>query len=199
MPVDVLALVGPTGVLLLVFFLHQHFRYLISVESSSLFRSVFVWVVCSLRCCCTSQNAIYLIECKRYSMQYIGQTNQKVSRRTNSHSFGINANDGQGYATYVALYFNTDFHSLEDFRFVMVISTIDSTKSFLNLISKFNRRFFDLVSKFNVGLKCFCNKAYRNLNYDNLLYKFRKNSACIDFSTQSRKIILRYRFGTTEM
>ena len=52
-------------------------------------------------------------------MQYIGQTNQKVSRRTNSHSFGINANDGQGYATYVALYFNTDFHSLDDFRFVM--------------------------------------------------------------------------------
>ena len=30
---------------------------------------------------CTSQNVIYLIECKRCNMQYIGQTNQKVSKR----------------------------------------------------------------------------------------------------------------------
>ena len=30
---------------------------------------------------CTSQNVIYLIECKRCNMQYIGQTNQQVSKQ----------------------------------------------------------------------------------------------------------------------
>ena len=39
---------------------------------------------------CTSQNVIYLIECKRCNMQYIGQTNQHVSKRMNSHRFDIN-------------------------------------------------------------------------------------------------------------
>ena len=46
---------------------------------------------------CTSQNVIYLIECKRCNMQYIGQTNQQVSKRMNSHRFDINTYDGQSY------------------------------------------------------------------------------------------------------
>ena len=51
---------------------------------------------------CTSQNVIYLIECKRCNMQYIGQTNQQVSKRMYSHRFDINNYDDQGYATNVA-------------------------------------------------------------------------------------------------
>ena len=51
---------------------------------------------------CTSQNVIYLIECKRCNKQYIGQTNQQVSRRMTSHRFDINTYDDQGYATNVA-------------------------------------------------------------------------------------------------
>ena len=69
---------------------------------------------------CTSQNVIYLVECKRCNMQYIGQTNQQVSRRMNSHRFDINTYDGQGYATNVALHFNSDSHSVDDFRFVPI-------------------------------------------------------------------------------
>ena len=69
---------------------------------------------------CTSQNVIYLIECKRCNLQYIGQTNQQVSKRMNSHRFDINNYDDQGYATNVALHFNSDSHSLDDFRFVPI-------------------------------------------------------------------------------
>ena len=47
-------------------------------------------------------------------MQYIGQTNQQVSKRMNS------IYDDQGYATNVALHFNSDSHSLDDFRFVPI-------------------------------------------------------------------------------
>ena len=69
---------------------------------------------------CTSQNVIYLIECKRCNMQYIGQTNQQVSKHMNSHRFDINNYDDQGYATNVALHFSLDSHSLDDFRFVPI-------------------------------------------------------------------------------
>ena len=69
---------------------------------------------------CTSQNVIYLIERKRCNMQYIGQTNQQVSKRMNSHRFDINTYDGQSYATNVALHFNSDSHSLNDFRFLPI-------------------------------------------------------------------------------
>ena len=69
---------------------------------------------------CMSQNVIYLIECKHCNMQYIGQTNQQVSRCMNSHRFDINTYDGQGYATNVALQFNSDSHSVDDFRFVPI-------------------------------------------------------------------------------
>ena len=51
-------------------------------------------------------------------MQYTDQTNQQVSRRMNSHRFDINIYDGQGYATNVALRFNSDSHPFNDFRFV---------------------------------------------------------------------------------
>ena len=34
-----------------------------------------------------------------------------------------------------------------------------------NTFSKFYRRHYELVSKFNVGLKHFCIKAYRNRNF----------------------------------
>ena len=51
-------------------------------------------------------------------MQCVGQTYQQVSRRMTSHRFDFNTYDGQGYATNVALHFNSDSHSIDDFRFV---------------------------------------------------------------------------------
>ena len=69
---------------------------------------------------CTSQNVIYLIECKRCKMQYVGQTNQQVSKRMNSHRFDINNYDSQGYASNVASHFNLDSHSITDFSFLPI-------------------------------------------------------------------------------
>ena len=59
--------------------------------------------------------------------------------------------------------------------------------------SKFYRRHTDLVYKFNVGLKSLLQQGLLEPEfYGDLVYKFRKN-ACKDFSTQFRKIVLRYK------
>ena len=65
-------------------------------------------------------------------MQYIGQTNQQVSRCVNSHRFDINTYDGQGYAINVALHFNSDSRSVDDFRFV----PIDVVNNEMDLLCK---------------------------------------------------------------
>ena len=59
--------------------------------------------------------------------------------------------------------------------------------------SKFYRRHSDLDSKSNVGLKSLLQQGLSEPEfYGDLVYKFRKIYACNDFSTQFRKIILRY-------
>ena len=60
--------------------------------------------------------------------------------------------------------------------------------------STFYRRHSDLVSKFIVGLKSLLQQGLSEPEvYGDLVYKFRKIYACNDFSTQFRKIILRYK------
>ena len=60
--------------------------------------------------------------------------------------------------------------------------------------SMFYRHHSDLVSKFNVGLKSLLQQGLSEPEfYGDLVYKFRKIYACNDFSTQFRKIILRYK------
>ena len=60
--------------------------------------------------------------------------------------------------------------------------------------SKFYRRHSDLVSKFNVELKSLLPHGQSEPEfYGDLVYKFRKIYAYNDFSTQFRKIILRYK------
>ena len=60
--------------------------------------------------------------------------------------------------------------------------------------SKFYRRHSDLVSKFAVGLKSLLQQGLSEPEfYGDLVYKFRKIYACSDFSTQFRKITLRYK------
>ena len=59
-------------------------------------------------------------------------------------------------------------------------------------VSKCYRRHFDLVSKFNVGLKSLLKQDLSEpVFYGDLVYKFRKIYACNDFSIQFCKIILR--------
>ena len=60
--------------------------------------------------------------------------------------------------------------------------------------SKFYRRHYDLVSKFNVGLKPLLNQGLSEPEqYGDLVYKFRKIVGRNDFSDQFGKIIICYK------
>ena len=60
--------------------------------------------------------------------------------------------------------------------------------------SKFYRRHYELVSKFNFGLKTLLHQGLSGPEfYGDLVYKFKNNAGWADFSDQFRKIIVRYK------
>ena len=60
--------------------------------------------------------------------------------------------------------------------------------------SKFFRRHYELVSKFNVGLKSLLHQGLSEPEfYGDLVYKFKKIVGMADFSDQFRKIIVRFK------
>ena len=60
--------------------------------------------------------------------------------------------------------------------------------------SKFYRRHYELVSKFNVGLKTFLHQGLSEPQfYGDLVYKFKTIVGRADFSDSSEKIIVRYK------
>ena len=60
--------------------------------------------------------------------------------------------------------------------------------------SKFYRRHYELVSKFNVGLKTHLHQGLSEPEfYGDLVYKFKKIVGRADFSDQFRKIIVHYK------
>ena len=60
--------------------------------------------------------------------------------------------------------------------------------------SKFYRRHYELISKFNVGLKSLFHQGLSEPEfYGDLVYKFKKIRGMTDFSDQFRKIIMRYK------
>ena len=60
--------------------------------------------------------------------------------------------------------------------------------------SKFYRRHYELVSKFNVGLKTLLHQGLSEPEfYGDLIYKFKKIVGRADFSDQFKKIIVRYK------
>ena len=60
--------------------------------------------------------------------------------------------------------------------------------------SKFYRRHYELVSKFNVGLKTLLHQSLSEPEfYGDLVYKFKKIVGRVDFCDQFRKIIVRYK------
>ena len=60
--------------------------------------------------------------------------------------------------------------------------------------SKFYRRHYELISKYNVGLKTHLSEGLSEPEfYGDLVYKFKKLVGINDFSFQFRKIITRYR------
>ena len=59
---------------------------------------------------------------------------------------------------------------------------------------KFYRRHYELISKYNVGLKALLSEGLSEPEfYGDLVYKFKKLKRINDFSFQFRKIITRYR------
>ena len=69
-------------------------------------------------------------------------------------------------------------------------------KQFFNHIkfSKFYRRHYELISKYNVALKTLLSEGLSEPEfYGDLVYKFNKLKGINDFSFQFRKIITRYR------
>ena len=69
---------------------------------------------------CKSENLVYLITCKKCSLQYVGQTTQQVSKRMNSHKFDICNFVDPAFASNVAIHFNSENHSLNDFSFMPI-------------------------------------------------------------------------------
>ena len=62
------------------------------------------------------------------------------------------------------------------------------------VFSKFYRRHYELISKFNVGLKSLLHEGLSEPEfYGDLVYKFKKIRGMTDFSDQFRKIIMRYK------
>ena len=63
-----------------------------------------------------------------------------------------------------------------------------------NTFSKFYRRHYELVSKFNVGLKSLLHQGLSELEfYGDLVYKLKTNVGRAGFSDQFRKIIICYK------
>ena len=88
----------------------------------------------------------------------------------------------------------TDFNTRNKFLTAKVLNQGYRYHKLRKAFSKFYRRHSNLVSKFNVGLKSLLQQGLSELEfYDDLVYKCRKIYACNDFSTQFRKIILRYK------
>ena len=64
----------------------------------------------------------------------------------------------------------------------------------IRIFAKFYRRHYELISKFNVGLKSLLHQGLSEPEfYGDLVYKFKKIRGMTDFSDQFRIIIMRYK------
>ena len=66
-------------------------------------------------------------------------------------------------------------------------------QNFRKAFSKFYRRHFELVSKYNTGLRSLLEGLSEPEFYGDLVYKFRKIVGKIEFPDQFKKIIMRYK------
>ena len=74
---------------------------------------------------CGSSNLIYLINCKRCNIQYVGETGQKLRERVNNHRWCIRSN----IDTPVGIHFNSLNHSINDLRIIPIENLTDENKS----------------------------------------------------------------------
>ena len=69
---------------------------------------------------CHSINLIYLIECKRCHLQYIGETKRQLCERFGEHRLSILNHQQLSTTTPVSLHFNQAGHSINDVRLIPI-------------------------------------------------------------------------------
>ena len=88
----------------------------------------------------------------------------------------------------------TDFNTRNQFLTAKLLKQGYRYHKFLKTFSKFCQRHYNLVSKFNTGLKSFLKQGLSEPEfYGDLVYKFKKIVGQIDFSDHFRKIIIGYK------
>ncbi|MCG8079369.1 MAG: GIY-YIG nuclease family protein [Candidatus Thiodiazotropha taylori] len=104
-----------------------------SIIESTNFTSTNTCETFELRCSgtCASNDVIYLITCKKCKMQYVGQTHQLLSMRMNSHKFNIRNMEDPSFSTNVAIHFNSNEHSMDDFTFMPIDQVSDNMQRLL--------------------------------------------------------------------
>lgn len=71
--------------------------------------------------CCTSVNAIYLIECNRCGIQYVGETGNQIRERINNHRSTIKHHLSHKDKP-VASHFSSRLHSVKDLKLTVIES-----------------------------------------------------------------------------
>ena len=83
-----------------------------------------------LWCTCKSTNIIYMIQCRRCNQQYVGETEQALNERMNSHRADIRHKRTEKP---VAAHFSLPDHSVDDLQ-VLVIEKLRKEDAILRKI-----------------------------------------------------------------
>ena len=115
---------------------------------------------------------------------------------------------GTSYGVYISQFirFARVSSHVADFKTILILNTRNQISiakllkqgyryhKFRKTFSKFYRWHYDLVSKFNMGLKSLLKQGLLEPEfYGDLVYKFKKIVGRNDFSDQFRKIIIHYK------
>ncbi len=89
------------------------------INENTSFNSMYTKETFNMRCDtnCATSNVIYLITCKKCSIQYIGQTSQQLSKRMNQHRSDIKNYIDHNFNSHVVKHFNKSSHTLQHFSF----------------------------------------------------------------------------------
>ena len=92
---------------------------------------------------CSTQNIIYLLSCKKCSVQYIGETERMLKERFSEHRTFVNTNNK---TKSTGLHFNSKGHSVSDMEITIIEKVFSSDPRFRKqreklYIQKFNTRY----------------------------------------------------------
>ena len=111
---------------------------------------------------CGSKNIIYLVTCKKCSLQYVGETSRALRDRTTDHRSNISTNK----KTPISLHFNSNNHSYTDLEIVAIEKISENVQKNIVTIRKQREEFWQmkLGTKFPAGLNCMpINKHEENM------------------------------------